>query len=197
MINGISVPAEQRTRFLEGLLVLVGAIAVASFILVPEAGLLVVIACAALWFIAVVCEVFQGKIEGLVSCWAAFFPLGYFILFPREHPIVTVQRLVVLGAFTGLFFAKPITLIAIPRPLRRAALICLAFIAVAAVSLAKSPEISIRWFLPPDLVWLVHHCAVRCSSSAPRATRGCVHLLNHLRGDSSRRDRHGRGSAPL
>ena len=141
MINGISVPAEQRTRFLEGLLVLVGAIAVASFILVPEAGLLVVIACAALWFIAVVCEVFQGKIEGLVSCWAAFFPLGYFILFPREHPIVTVQRLVVLGAFTGLFFAKPITLIAIPRPLRRAALICLAFIAVAGVSLAQSPQI--------------------------------------------------------
>src|SRR5438093_6854211 len=142
MINGISIPAEQRTRLLEGLLIIVGAIAVASLILVPEAGLLVVIGCAALWFTAVVCEVFQGKVEGLVSCWAGFFPLGYFIiLFPREHPIITGQRLVVLAVFTGLFFAKPSTLMAIPRPLRRAALICLAFIVVAAASLAKSPEI--------------------------------------------------------
>ena len=142
MINGISVPAEQRTRLLEGLLVLVGASAVASLILVPEAGLLVVIGCAALWFIAVVCDVFEGKVEGLVLCWAAFFPLGYLIfLFPPVHPIITAQRLVVLSAFTGLFFAKPNMLLAIPRPLRRAALICLAFIAVAAVSLTKSPEV--------------------------------------------------------
>src|SRR5438093_229188 len=138
MINGISVPAEQRTRLLEGLLVLVGASAVASLILVPEAGLLVVIGCAALWFIAVVCDVFEGKVEGLVLCWAAFFPLGYLIfLFPPVHPIITAQRLVVLSAFTGLFFAKPNMLLAIPRPLRRAALICLAFIAVAAVCISS------------------------------------------------------------
>src|SRR5213594_769180 len=117
MSNGLSISSERRTRLLEGLFVLVGASAIASFILVPEAGLLVVIGCAALWFTAVVCEVFQGKVEGLVSCWAGFFPLGYFIiLFPREHPIITGQRLVVLGAFTGLFFAKPSTLMAIPRP---------------------------------------------------------------------------------
>src|SRR5438093_13658037 len=142
MSNGLSISSERRTRLLEGLFVLVGASAIASFILVPEAGLLVVIGCAALWFIAVVCDVFQGKVEGLVLCWTAFFPRGYLIfLFPPVHPIITAQRLVVLSAFTGLFFAKPNMLLAIPRPLRQAALICLAFIAVAAVSLTKSPEV--------------------------------------------------------
>src|SRR5881409_583298 len=127
MIDGISITAQQRTRLLEHLLVLMGAVATASFILVPEVGVLAVIGCACLWFIAVVCEMFHGKADGLVLCWVAFFPLGYYyVLFPRDHPIVTGTRLVVLVAFTGLFFAKPMTLMAIPRPLRRAALICLA-----------------------------------------------------------------------
>jgi len=141
MIIRLSIPAEQWSRSLEALLILLGAIAVACLILIPQAGLLAIVGCAALGFVAIVNNVLRGRIDGLVSWWAALFPLTYFASFPREHPIVTPQRLVVLGAFMGLSFVKPSSLMAIPRALSRAGLVCLAFIAVAGITLAKSPEV--------------------------------------------------------
>src|SRR6266404_3635388 len=102
MIIRLSIPAEQWSRSLEALLILLGAIAVACLILIPQAGLLAIVGCAALGFVAVVNNVLRGRIDGLVSWWSALFPLTYFASFPREHPIVTPQRLVVLGAFMGL-----------------------------------------------------------------------------------------------
>jgi hypothetical protein len=140
MFSGISIPGERQTFSLEAVVVLVGAIAVAGCILVPEAGLLVVIGCTAMWFIAMVGEVVRGRIDGILLSWAAFYPLGSFAMFPRDHAIVTLDRVVILLALIGLFFVKPGTLIAIPRALRQAGLACLAFIAVAGVSLAKSLE---------------------------------------------------------
>src|SRR5712692_5381988 len=56
MFSVISKPAELQTFSLEAVFVLVGAIAVAGCILVPEAGLVVVIGCVALWFLALVGE---------------------------------------------------------------------------------------------------------------------------------------------
>lgn len=141
LTRAISTPAEQRSRLLEALLILVGAIAVACLILIPQAALLAIVGCAPLGFVAVVTNVLRGRIDGLVSCWAAFFPLTYFLSFPREHPIVTPQRLIVLGAFIGLSFVKPSSLMAIPRVLSRAGFVCLGFIAVAGITLAKSPEV--------------------------------------------------------
>jgi O-antigen ligase len=142
MFNGISIPVEQRTFSLETGLLLVGAIAVASCILVPEAGLVVVGGCVALWFLALAGEAFRGSIDGILLWWAAALPLGpYFLSFPREHSIVTLDRVAIFLAFAGLYFAKRGTLADVPKSLRRAGLAWLAFIAVAAVTLGKSPNV--------------------------------------------------------
>src|SRR6267378_1493381 len=123
MFSGISIPVQQRTLSLEGVFVLVGAIAVASFVLVPEAGLAVVGGCVALWFLALAGEAFRGRIDGILLWWAAALPLGpYFLSFPREHSIVTLDRVAIFLAFAGLYFARHGTLIDVPRTLRRVGL---------------------------------------------------------------------------
>ena len=138
----IPVPIERRPRLTDAALVLVGAIAVAAFVLVPIAGLVAVIGCMVVWFAILVGDVFRGRIEGILLCWAAALPLGpYFLSFPREHSLVTLDRVAILFAFTGLYFAKHSTLIEVPRTLRRAGLAWLAFIAVAGATLGKSPNV--------------------------------------------------------
>ena len=163
MFSVISKPAELQTFSLEALFVLVGAIAVAGCILVPEASLVVVIGCVALWFLALVGEAVRGRIDGILLCWAAALPLGpYFLSFPRDHSLVTLDRVVILLAFLGLYFANTSTLTAIPRVLRQAGLAVLVFTAVAAVSLRESPNVlnsaqnMLEGFvLPPLLGWCV------------------------------------------
>jgi O-antigen ligase len=141
MFNGMSVVAEQRARYLEVILVLSGAITVAGFILVPQAGLLALVGCAILWFVFVVSEVFRGRLEGILLWWAAALPMGgYFLSFPREHSYVTLDRVVMLVAFLGLFLSKPSTLTAVPKGLRQAGLACLVFFAVACTTLRNSPN---------------------------------------------------------
>jgi O-antigen ligase/polysaccharide polymerase Wzy-like membrane protein len=141
MLSSISVSGEQRTRLLEAVLVLVGATAVAGFILVPKLALLAVIGCAALLFVELLADEFRGKFDGILLCWAASFPFSYFVTFPRDHPIITLERAVILLACMGLFFIKPNARTAAPIALRRVALVCLAFIAVAGVTLGKSPDV--------------------------------------------------------
>jgi O-antigen ligase len=161
--SAIPIPEELRPGSLEAVLVLVGAIAVAGCILAPKAGLLVVIGCAALWFVALVSDVFRGRFDGIMLLWAGAFPFGYTVLsFPREHSIVTLDRVVILVALMGILLVKPNTLIEVPKPLRRAALIWLAFIVVAGVTLGKSvnvmnaAKILLDGFLSPLLLaWCV------------------------------------------
>jgi hypothetical protein len=131
---------DQRAHLWESALIVGGGIAVAVFILMPTAGLIAVIGCAAAGFIVVVSEVFRGKIDRTLLCWAALFPLSYFALFPREHSIITMERVVLFVGFLGLFFVKPGTLTVTPRPLRRTGFACLAFIVVAALSLMESAD---------------------------------------------------------
>ena len=141
MVVDISVTPEKRPSLREVALVIVGAIAVAGFILVPTASLVVIIACAALWFISLVSKVFRGKIEGLLLCWAAILPLGgYFLAFPREHAIVTLDRVVICLAFLGIYFIKPSALTAVPKELCYAGLASLVFFAIACTTLKNSPN---------------------------------------------------------
>ncbi|OLE58203.1 MAG: hypothetical protein AUG13_00250 [Chloroflexi bacterium 13_1_20CM_2_59_7] len=162
--SAIPIPGELRPGSLEAVLILVGAIAVAGCILAPTAGLLVVIGCAALWFVALVSDVFRGRFDGIMLLWAGAFPFGYtLLLFPREHPIVTLDRVVILVAFMGLFLAKPpSTPTAMPRALRQAGFVWLVFIVVAGVSLQNSENVlnAARilfdgFFLPLLLGWCV------------------------------------------
>jgi O-antigen ligase len=147
----------------EAALVLVGAITVASFVLVPTAGLVVGIACGAVLFLSPVANALRGKVDGILLLWAAALPLGpYFLSFPREHSIVTLDRVVILVALIGVFLTKRSKRIAVPRTLRRAGLAWLAFIAVAGVTLGKSPnvlnaahELLVGFLLPLLLGWCV------------------------------------------
>jgi O-antigen ligase len=138
MLGG--TPGTPRYR-LEVAIILLGAIAVAAFTLVPTAGLVVVIGCAALWFLAMVGDALRGRLEGILLWWAAVFPLGYYFLsFPREQSLVNLDRVVVLLAFMGLFLTKPKALTETPAGLRRAALACLAFVAITCIMLTNSPS---------------------------------------------------------
>jgi len=163
MLSGMSIPADQRTGLFEAFLVVAGAIAVAGFILAPAAGLVVVIGFVALWFLVLLGEAFCGRIDGILLWWAAVFPLGYYFgSFPRERSIVTLDRVVVLVAFMGLFLVKAGMLTAVPRALRQAGLATLAFAVVVGVSLRESWNIlnSVQnllegFVLPPLLGWSV------------------------------------------
>src|SRR5713226_543895 len=163
MFSVISTPTAQRTFSLELVFVLVGAIAVAGFILVLEAGLAVVGGCAALWILALVVDAVRGSLDGILLCYALAFPFGYCLLpFPREHSIVTLDRVVILASFMGLFLVKPSMLIAVPKALRWVGLAWLAFNVVAGFTLGKSPSprnearILVDGFLLPLLLgWCV------------------------------------------
>src|SRR5260370_26821213 len=141
-LRGISTLAEQRARLFEAVLVIGGAIAVAYCVLVPKVGLVVVIACTAGWFLGLVGHALRGRLDGILLWWTGAFPLGYYFLsFPREHSIVTLDRVVVLVAFMGLFLVKPSALTAVPTALRQAGLAGLAFAAVAGVSLLEPANV--------------------------------------------------------
>jgi O-antigen ligase len=162
-LTGTSIPEEQRTRLLQRLLVVMGGAAVAACILVPMAGLLVVVGCVALWFAGLVCNALRGQLDGMLLWWAGIFPLGYyFASFPREHALVTLDRVVVFTAFMGLILTDPDTRIAVPRPLRLVGLAWLSFAVVVGVSLRESPNVLngaqnlLEGFvLPPLLGWCV------------------------------------------
>jgi len=135
-----SIPVEQ-SRLPQALLILAGASAVACFVLVSKAGLLALAGCAALGFLGVVFEIFRGRINALLIWWAALFPLRSLLTFPAERSIITAERVVILFALIGLLLAKPSTLTAVPKVLRRTGLACLAFIGAASVTLTESPDV--------------------------------------------------------
>src|SRR5260370_3103029 len=100
MFSVISTPTEQRTFSLELFFILVGAIVVAGCILVPQAGLVAVGGCAALWFLALVVDAVRGSLDGILLCYALAFPFAYSPLsFPHNHPIVTLDPLVFSRSF--------------------------------------------------------------------------------------------------
>ncbi|PYV17756.1 MAG: hypothetical protein DMG21_07305 [Acidobacteria bacterium] len=136
----VSISTQQRTRISVAAVFLGGAIVVSGLVLTPKAGLLVLGGGALLGLLAVIIHVCQGRIDGVMLMWAAFFPLGSLVMFPRERSIVTLERVVVLLACVGLSWVKPSRLVSIPVSLRRAGLACLAFIAVAGATLVKSPD---------------------------------------------------------
>jgi O-antigen ligase len=130
---------KEHTRQIEAVLMVAGGIVVATFVLVPQAGLWAAIGFLALWFARLVGSGLCGRPDGLLLWWAGVFPLGYyFASFPREHPIVTLDRLVVAVAFLGLFLAKPDTATRVPGSLRQSGFAWLAFAAVAGLTLRES-----------------------------------------------------------
>ena len=163
MFSGISIPAQYRPSFREAALILAGAIAVAVFILLPKAGLVVLIACTALCFVGTVGDALRGRFDGILLWWAGVFPLGYYFLsFPRGQSIVTLDRIVILIAFLGLLLVKPSALTTVPKGLRQAGFASLLFFVVACTTLrdSSSPLNGTRilfdgFLLPVLLGWCV------------------------------------------
>jgi O-Antigen ligase len=140
-LGRIFIPAGRQSSLVEGLLVLAGAFTIAFFILLPEAGFVAIITCAALWFLVLMAQALQGRFEAIVICWAALFPFSYHLAFPSfSHAIVDLDRLVVLAAFLGMIFSKPSAPFAIPKRMRSAGLLWAAFGVAACASISKSPS---------------------------------------------------------
>jgi len=62
--------------------------------------------CAAVWFLALVGEAVRGRIERNTAVLGGGTPIDPLLLIvSREHSIVTLDRVAILFAFTGLYFA--------------------------------------------------------------------------------------------
>jgi len=103
-----------------------------------------------------------GKVEPVILTWALIFPLGYYFLsFPRERSIITLDRLLPVALLLAIGLASRDKSKRLPRALRRCALAWIAFLAVAATSLLRdsnlvSGRLLVDGFcLPAILGWVV------------------------------------------
>lgn len=105
----------------------------------------------------------SGKIDPTILTWVLIFPLGYYFLsFPREKSIITLDRMLPVVLLLAIGFASRDRSKPWLPALRPCAIAWIAFLAVAAVSLiyARNIQVSGRllvegFLLPPILGWLV------------------------------------------
>jgi O-antigen ligase len=127
-------------------------------------------------------SVFGGRGEVVLVGWILIFPLGYYYLsFPQEHSLITLDRVFVGILLAAACFADHRSIHHIPRALRRSALCWALFLVFAALAIprAKTPMGSLRlWleaFVFPALVawYILRHVDVRrCLPAMHAAT--CV-----------------------
>jgi hypothetical protein len=119
---------------------------------------------------ALLTAVLAGRGDFLIIGWVLIFPLGYyFVSFPREHPIITLDRVFLGVLLVTSCFADYRGRAETPRPLRRSALYWALFVVFTAVSVlrAELPLNSLRIWLeafvfPALLAWyVVRHFEVR------------------------------------
>ncbi len=124
------------------------AIGVALLIVAAVAGLVhspLLIAAALLGvpilllIVYVLWSVFHGDGNPILLGWVFLFPFGYYFLsYPREHPIVTLDRVVVFLLLVTIGFAPRRRVTVIPSSIRRAALTWASYLLIAAVSMIAS-----------------------------------------------------------
>jgi O-antigen ligase len=131
------------------------------------AGLSLVVATVLL---AVLFEVLSGSSDFLIMGWVLIFPLGYYFLsFPREHPIITLDRFFLGVLLVTVCFADHPDRFRTPRLLRRSAFYWVVFLLFAAIAIprARLALNSLRMWLeafvfPALLAWYVlRHFEVR------------------------------------
>jgi len=77
----------------------------------------------------------KGTVERILLGWVALFPLGYyFCSFPRDAPILTFDRAVIMVLLLGMVFAPRDTAARVPRALCRAATAWAVFVLAVLVS---------------------------------------------------------------
>lgn len=105
----------------------------------------------------------SGKIDPMILTWVLIFPLGYYFLsFPREKSIITLDRMLPVVLLLAIGFASRDRSKPWPPALRPCAIAWIAFLAVAAVSLIYGGNILVSgrllvdgFLLPAILGWMV------------------------------------------
>jgi|SRR6266853_2171805 len=143
--------------------VLLMAAAVSAVVIVPKAGIAVAALLGAAVVLYFVLAVLDGKVEVPLLFWVVVFPLGYYFLtFPRERGIITLDRIAVGAMLVAMCLAPGTQTTTLPQALRRAAVVWGCFVLVAFVSAGKATDMlsSARtvldgFFLPAILGWCV------------------------------------------
>jgi hypothetical protein len=120
-------------------------------------------------FFGMMSEVLRGRGDFVILGWVLIFPLGYYFLsFPKEHSIITLDRALLAVLLVTSCFADR-DRAGTPRPLRRSAFYWAFFLLFAAVSTprAPAPSTSLHVWLeafvfPALLAWyVVRHFEIR------------------------------------
>jgi hypothetical protein len=113
--------------------------------------------------ICVLALVLRGEGDLIVLSWVALFPLGYYFLsFPRERPILSLDRAVVGALLLAAIFAPRNSASPVPRVLRQAGIAWAAYVGAVLVSFVHldnllSPFRGVvdSFILPAVLGWYV------------------------------------------
>lgn len=107
--------------------------------------------------------VLSGTVGPTILTWVLIFPLGYYFLsFPRERSIITLDRVLVIVLLLATGFASQRKSDPLPPPLRRCAIAWLVFLLSAAASLIHTSNLIVSakllidsFCLPALLGWCV------------------------------------------
>ncbi|HKW17143.1 MAG TPA: O-antigen ligase family protein [Terriglobales bacterium] len=114
-------------------------------------------------FLAVVTIVLTGRKHLLVVGWVATFPLGYYwFSFPKEHSLITLDRVLIVLLLGALAFSEHQQAWQIPSELNRAGLAWAIFLAFSAATIPRSITLlgTFRmwmdaFLLPAILAWYI------------------------------------------
>jgi len=114
-------------------------------------------------FFGLLAGVLQGRGEMLVLVWILTFPLGYYFLsFPTEHPLLTLDRLFIGTLLVTVCFAARRDIVRIPQVLRKSGTYWAVFLFFAGLGIPRvmTPLFSARlwleaFLLPALLAWYV------------------------------------------
>ena len=145
-------------------LIVIGVVVCTVLIVKPAVGLTAVgmgIAFFALPY--TVASILRGRVEALILNWVLLFPLGYyFVAFPLEKSIVTLDRLLPMALLLGMALAPYESCERVPVPLRNCAVAWGIFALVAGLSvlhagdaLRSGRRLVDSFYLPAILGWAV------------------------------------------
>jgi len=124
----------------------------------------------------------SGEVEPTILIWVLIFPLGYYFLsFPRDRSIVTLDRVVPVLLLSALALASKDRSRPLARALRKCAVAWIVFLVFAAASLVNASDILTSgrtlidgFLLPAMLAWVV------IRNFRVRENAGALHLVTCL-----------------
>jgi O-antigen ligase len=136
----------------------------ALLVVKPILGLSIVGATIGIFLIVfILAAIWSGKVEPIILTWVLIFPLGYYFLsFPREKSIITLDRVLPVALVLAIGLAPRNQSKPLPRDLRHCAIAWTAFLVFAGISLIHATDIFASgkllvdgFCLPAILGWLV------------------------------------------